>query len=495
MKNKLTISIILVAAIIIIVNLIFQGLVLRLDFSENKQYTLSKATKDILKGLPETVTVKAYYSEDLPPELMKGKSDFKDLLVEYNRRSRGMVVYTFVNPNEKEEVEQEALQAGIQPQTVPTNLKDQIKIQKIFTGAVITMGERKEVIPVVQAGVSLEYNISKAIKKLSITEKNTIGLLQGHGEPSIQEIIQVYNEMSVLYNIESISLTDTTNIPDRVKTLIIIQPKDSLPARHIEQINNFIGKGGKVLVAYSNAKQENINISANKSNLASWLKVFGINIPENVVYDKNCQRVQVGMQGGGIMIAQLPYILMANTFAEHPISSSLKSVMLPFPSSVEYIGDASKKFTPIVFTSKESGVENLPLYINFERNWDFSSKNIPLAATLEGKLFGNAESKMVVISNGSFIINGSQNQQQQLFPDNINLMANSIDWLSDDTGLVELRSKSVTLRPIHDMSDGTKTTLKWLNFLLPIFLVIIYGFIRFQINRNIRIKRMEESYV
>jgi gliding-associated putative ABC transporter substrate-binding component GldG len=495
MKNKLTISIVLVAAIIIIVNLIFQGLVLRLDFSENKQYTLSKATKEILKGLPETVTIKAYYSVDLPPELMKGKNDFKDLLVEYNRRSRGMVVYTFVNPNENEEIEQEALQAGVQPQTVPTNLKDQIKIQKIFTGAVITMGERKEVIPVVQPGVSLEYNISKAIKKLSVSDKASVGLLQGHGEPSIQEIVQAYNEMSVLYNIEALTLTDTSIIPERIKTIMIIQPKDSIPARHIEQINNFIGRGGKTFIAYSSANQQNVNISANKSNVAAWLKMFGINIPENVVYDRNCQRVQVGMQGGGFMIVQLPYILLSNTFAEHPISSSLKSVMFPFPSSIEYVGDASKKFTPLAFTSKESGTENLPLYINFERNWDFSSKNIPLAAALEGKLFGNAESKMVVVSDGAFIINGPQNQQQQLFPDNINLMANSIDWLSDDTGLVELRSKSVTLHPIKEMSDGTKTTLKWFNFLLPIILVIIYGFIRFQINRNIRIKRMEESYV
>ena len=126
---------------------------------------------------------------------------------------------------------------------------------------------------------------------------------------------------------------------------------------------------------------------------------------------------------------------------------------------------------------------------------DFSKKNVILAATLEGKLAGDVESKMVVIGDGDFIINGNQNQTQQLNPDNINLMANSIDWLSDDTGLIGLRTKAVTARPIKELSDATRATLKWLNFLLPIFLVIAYGFIRSQINRNKRIKRMEESYV
>ncbi|RLD63052.1 MAG: hypothetical protein DRJ01_04785, partial [Bacteroidetes bacterium] len=80
-------------------------------------------------------------------------------------------------------------------------------------------------------------------------------------------------------------------------------------------------------------------------------------------------------------------------------------------------------------------------------------------------------------------------------PDNVNLMANSIDYLSDDTGLIELRTKGVTSRPLDQISDGTKTLLKYLNFLLPLILVIIIGIVRFEHKRNIRIKRMEEGYV
>ena len=80
-------------------------------------------------------------------------------------------------------------------------------------------------------------------------------------------------------------------------------------------------------------------------------------------------------------------------------------------------------------------------------------------------------------------------------PDNASLMVNSIDWLSDDTGLIELRTKGATSRPLDDIEEGKRALLKYLNFLLPIFLVIIYGIFRMQRRQNLRIKRMEAGYV
>ena len=92
-------------------------------------------------------------------------------------------------------------------------------------------------------------------------------------------------------------------------------------------------------------------------------------------------------------------------------------------------------------------------------------------------------------------MNGEGQQAQQLQPDNVNLLVNSIDWLSDATGLINLRTKGVTSRPLDQIEDGTKAMLKWGNFLLPIILVIIYGIIRMQRRKKLRIKRMEENYV
>ncbi len=503
MKNKLYISIILVVAIILVANLISQSFFLRLDFSGDKHYTLNQGTKDLLKNLPEPVTVKAYFSEDLPPSVAQGRKDFKELLIEYHNRSKGMLVYEFINPSEKEDIERDAMQSGVQPIMIDVREKDQMKQQKAYMGAVISMGERKEVIPLIQPGAALEYTLSKAIKKLSIKDKPTIGLLQGHGEPPIQEIIQVYNELSVLYNVETLTLSDASPIDDRFKCILIVRPKDTIPASHLAQLDNFMALGGKLFAAIShvNANLQTANGSVRNTGIESWLKGKGITITDNVVVDASCSAVQVVQQQAGFKMVsnmQFPYIPNIRNFAKHPITGGLEGVVMPFASPIEYTGGADKKFTPIAFTSDKSGAEMLPVYFNVQRQWtqsDFPKKNIVLAAALEGKISGNVDSKMVIISSADFIINGSQQQSQQLNADNVSLMANSIDWLSDDTGLIGLRTKAVTSRPIKDLADGTKATLKWLNFLLPIFLVIGYGFFRVQMKRNERIKRMEENYV
>ncbi len=102
---------------------------------------------------------------------------------------------------------------------------------------------------------------------------------------------------------------------------------------------------------------------------------------------------------------------------------------------------------------------------------------------------------MVLITDGDFAVNGEGQEAQQRPPDNVSLMVNSIDWLSDDTGLIDLRTKEVTSRPLKELEDGKRTFVKWLNFLLPIAFVLVVGVVRVEIRRRKRIKRMEEGYV
>jgi len=154
------------------------------------------------------------------------------------------------------------------------------------------------------------------------------------------------------------------------------------------------------------------------------------------------------------------------------------------------------KFIPLAFTSDKSGSLKTPLYFDIQKQWqlsDFPMSRIVVAAVIEGRLSGNTDSRIVLLTDGDFAISGPRGGNS-IPPDNVNLMVNSIDWLSDDTGLIDLRTKEVTSRPIKQLSDGTKAFLKWFNFLAPIILIILYGLIRLQINRNRRIKRMEVNY-
>ena len=82
---------------------------------------------------------------------------------------------------------------------------------------------------------------------------------------------------------------------------------------------------------------------------------------------------------------------------------------------------------------------------------------------LKEKLPDQTDAKLVVIGDGDFAVNGQGQQAQQLTPDNVNLLVNAVDWLSDDTGLIELRTRGITSRMLDQIEDGKKNFLKWLN--------------------------------
>jgi ABC-type uncharacterized transport system involved in gliding motility auxiliary subunit len=232
----------------------------------------------------------------------------------------------------------------------------------------------------------------------------------------------------------------------------------------------------------------------------SWLLSKGVSVNENFIIDANSVNVTMQQQvGNAIHISSIlmPYIPIINNFADHPVTKGLEAVVMQCVSSLDFTGDTGFTYTPLVLTSERSGIQPAPQYFNYQRQWtqfDFPMQNLVIGAAIEGNLAGNVRSKMIVIADGDFPVNGPRGQQQQLQEDNVSLMVNSIDWLSDDTGLISLRTKGVSSRPVKDMEDSKRTFLKWLNFLLPILLILIYGFIRFQIRRNQRFARMEENW-
>jgi len=497
---KISTTIILVAVIVIIVNILSENYKFRIDLTEGKEYTLSKATRDILNNLDKPVTITAYFSKNLPPNIGNISGDLKDMLIEYGDRSKGMVVYKFVNPNENDELEHEAVQNGIRPIMINVREKDQVKQQKAYMGAIVSIGKEKEKIPFFQPGSAMEYALSTAIKKLSVVDKPSIALIQGHGEPFISDIMQVYTELSVLYNVQTLTLTDTTIIPEKFKTIAIIRPRDTIPASQLSVLDRYLAGGGNLFLAVNRVAGNFTNASGTPVSVGmeEWLRKKGITISDNFIIDASCGYVTTRQQQGSFTMSskiQFPYLPLIHKFADNPITKGLESVSLQFASPITFSGDSTIKFTPIAFSSDKSGSLKAPLYFDVQKKWqksDFPMSSLVVAGILEGKLSGNNNSRIVLVSNGDFGI-GTPQGGNQLPPDNISLLVNSIDWLSDDTGLIDLRTKGITSRPIKHLEDSTKAFLKWFNFLAPVILIIIYGLIRMQINHSKRIKRTEVS--
>jgi len=500
-RNSILLYILLIAGILVLLNILANRYFYRIDLTEDNRYTLSDATKDILESLEDPVTVTAYFSEGLPPRIDRTRRDFKDLLSEYETRSRGKIAYEFIDPNKDKQVEQKALQNGISPVVINVREKDQSVQKKAFLGAILRYGEKTEVLPFVQPGSAMEYSLSSAIKKLTVDSKNLVGFIQGHGEPSISMMQQAMQSLNVLNEVEGVNLTDSTYLA-KYKTLVLIAPTDSIPRMHLDMLNEYLSGGGNMVVAINRVDGDLNQGMGNEitTGLETWLANKGVKVEKSFIVDINCGSVNVVQQQGMFSFSsqvEFPYLPIFNTFNEHPVTSGLETVIMQFASPLTYTGDTTLNFQPLVLSSEKSGTQTAPVYFNIQREWgdaDFPMENIVAAAVLEGHIYGSNSSKLVVIGDGDFAVNGQGQQAQQLSPDNVNLLVNSVDWLSDDTGLIELRTRGVTSRLLEQVEEGRKNFLKWLNVILPVFLIIIYGIFRTQRNRIIRDKRRLENY-
>lgn len=493
MKNLSRIG--LIAAILLLVNLLSRQYFLRWDLTQDKQYTLSKATKNILTDLEDPVLVKAFFTGNLPQQYQKPQEDFKNLLVEYANRSNGMVDFEFIDPSENEDNERLAMESGISPLLINVREKDASVQKKAFMGAVIEAGDLKDVIPFVQPEGPMEYQLTTSIKKVSQADKPAVALIQGHGEPSMQDMAQAMQTLSILYNVEPLDLIGTQEIAPRFKTAILVKPKDTIPPNHLAVLDQFLSNGGNLFLAtdFVDGNFQNAQGTAFSVGLEQWLASKGLNIMPQFLLDASSGTVSVQQQQGFFRFntpVEFPYFPLVTRFEDHPITKGIEQVMFQFVSPINFVGDSSSSFTPIVTSSGRSATVPPPLYFDIQKKWtaaDFPLRNL----TIGGLLQQSNGSNIILFSDGDFAVSPQSRGQN---PDNLSLMVNSIDFLSDDTGLIDLRTKGVTTRPIEEMDEVKQTSIKWFNFLLPIGLVLIYALFRFQRNRSRRLRLMEDRY-
>lgn len=500
-KKSIISNLLLVAGIVVLINILASRFFIRIDFTADKRYSLSAATKDILKNLPQTITLKAYFTENLPSEYTVSRRDFKELLQEYAAISKGDVVYEFIDPNKDEATEQAAMQEGVQPLVINIREKDQVKQQKAFMGAVIQMGEQKEVIPFLPPNGSMEYLLSAGMKKVSVKEKPAIGFIQGHGEPKMQALAQVMEQLSVLYQVEPVNLSDSALNLTRYVTLALVGATDTIPPQHFAILDQFLAKGGDLFIAAEHVAGnfQTITGDLNHTGIAEWLSRKGLKLEDKFVVDAQCGMISVVQQQGGFSLQtqiKFPYFPIVTNFANAPATKGLEQVTLPFAAPMNWTANPQYDFEPLLQSSNKSGTEPAPVAFDINRQWreeNFTQSSLTLAVSMHSKIsnLGN----MVVIGNGSFATNGEGQQAHQVQPDNVSLMVNSIDFLSDVTGLIDLRTKGITARPLKQIDDSTKAMIKWANFLLPIVMVVIYGVYRSARRKTKRMKRMQPGYV
>lgn len=495
----------LLLAALVLVNLIGQRFKFRFDLTADQRYSLSLATIDLLDRLNEAVTVTAYFTEKMPPDLAVARQDFKDLLVEYAARSNGNLVFEFIDPNSADSLKMKAQQEGIQPLLATTREKDRAENLEVYMGCTVRMGERKTTIPAIQQGSALEWTVSSAIKEVSILEKPVVGIVQGHGEASIQALNQLVQSLSVMYSVQPTSIYDSVPIHERFQALVFVGPTDSIPPMQLDRLHDFMAKGKGVVFAYD-AVRSDLGSSPvaemRNTGLESWLERHGLRIAPSIIVDQRCNQVQVMQQMGNFTMPvpmAFHYFPVLNGFADHPITNGLDVVVYQFCSPITpVLVDSSWRYAPVLFTSEKSGTLSSPQFIDLRKQWteaDFASGPQTVGAEVEGRFGNGPAAHLILFTNGGFCVSGTQERPVQLPPGNLNLMVNAVDRATGQNDLLGLRGKEVNYRPLDDLSDGTRSALKWMNLLLPALLAVIYGIGRRAWRRAQRARRMTPDHV
>ncbi len=171
---------ILYLVIIVLLNIAGSSFFFRIDLTQDKKYSLSSISKESVQDLSEPLTIKAFFSSELPPPYNTVERYFRDLLNEYSRHTKTNFNFKFYNigPDSKKE-KQKASSYGIHPVQVQVVQKDELKYKKAYLGAVILHGDAMEKLPTITSTSNLEYRLTSAIQNL----KNTVSALLNINQP------------------------------------------------------------------------------------------------------------------------------------------------------------------------------------------------------------------------------------------------------------------------------------------------------------------------
>ncbi len=513
-KTQALIRVLLIVGILVLVNFISIRVFSRLDLTAKGIYTLADASRKLVGSLDDRVSVKAYFTEDLPAPYNNNRRAVLDILNEYKAYAKGNLQFEFINP-EGEKGEQEAQQQGVAPVQVQVVKEDKLEVKRGYLGLVMLYEDKKEVIPVVQNLSSLEYDISSTLKRLTNKAKKKIGYTTGQGEAPLNAMTRAEQTIGAQYELVPVDLSKNEPVPSDVAALLIISPEKKFADSSLYQIDQYLMHGGK-LAFFLNRVSANLQARMGQPldvGLDSLLAQYGVRVNADLIRDAQCANISVQQQQGPfVMRSQLPfpYLPVASNFSpDNTIVKDLQTLVFHFVSSLDTSLAAAQglKSEVLVRSSKRAGRQTGFMMINPFQQYtpaDLPEADIPMAAIVEGSFRSyfsgrqppaplTGQAAVQQSPNTMILVAGDGDFMKDDFlggGGNLPFFANIVDYLADDTGLITIRSKNVSQPPLEEVSDGTKKLLKYGNLIVPPLLIVGYGLFRWR--RRVALKRAME---
>ena len=422
----------LVLGIIIVANIISSFLFTRIDLTADKRYTISRATRDLIRNIDEPMMFKVYLEGDMPSNYKRLRNETREMLIEFKAYNKD-IIFDFIDPNDapdratRNALQEQLYNKGLIPRQITATTQGKVSSQIIFAGAIVSYQGNEFPMAIFQTQLGrseeeminnsiqqLEYTFASTIKMLTTERKPTVAFTTGHGELTESQTYGAAFAMAPFYNVDRVELNgkgsalfqidprDSTRLRPRFDAIIIAKPDSAFSRLDGFLIDQFIMYGGKVLwfIDPVFASMDSLQDTGSTLGLRRHLGIeqqlfnYGVRLNTNLIKDLNCLPIPLNTQPAGARpeFRLFPWFFspLLMPTSDHPIVKNLNDIRTEFISSLDTVETSGVKKTILLTTSRYSKTENSPIPISTtlaleKQNPElYREPHLPVAVLLEG---------------------------------------------------------------------------------------------------------------
>ncbi len=540
--SNTVIGIILLIISLVAVNFIAERSRYRFDLTRNKEKTLSLATQNILKNMKNQVNVTVYATtESTPPAWTEQRKQLRDLLMDFRSISKGKVHFTFVDPSKDTVAERKAQENGIRRQLMAQESAKELNAREGYLGFTVEQAGNTETVGVISPQHPLEYQLTMAINKVGQIDIPKIGIVTPM--PNQFSIQGRYNLVKQVFEQEGYTLqpytpeTFRTLLDENAPKMLVIFEPDELTEESQFYIDQYIMKGGKMIVASSSfAPSQNAQMNQAQglqpfeSPINPIIESYGLRINRNMVEDWGMgEKMMLRTTRGPVIISYPLTFRVTDINKETSATDRLNNLAFSYASSISQTDNAvTGTVTVLASSSKQSLLQedlfridpgqllkrpkidesemrsyDLLVMVQGHLKSKFASvadDKLPILTREDGTTYTVARDKVLAESTGSpmVIVSGSADifadELIQQVPVNALLLLNLSDMAVRNGDMISLRSKMSEVPRLRiDVSPARIDMIRWsVVFAVPVCLVLFGICVAFY--NRMRRRRFAEIY-
>ena len=493
--RRLRIGTAVIAAGVLVLNLLGGNVRGRLDLTGDRLFTLSDGSREILGGLDDIVNLTLFMSDDLPQEIQIIERDVRDLVADLEGASNGMLSVREINPDDGDEAEEEASSMGIMAIEFNVIGDDEFQVKRGYFGLALTYADEQEIIQVIDRADDLEFRLVSAISSMTAEERPRLAFMTGFGAKEPFHYRAFRESVADRYDVTSVNMeTDSaaTLDVDSIDVLVVASPEMPVSPEAANAIDGYLNAGGAafLLIERHAFNPQSPMAMPVTSGLEDMLARRGVKSTGELVSDA-ASPGRVQMQQGIFRVVRAYALWPISVRGEdHATNRDLNNIHFAWASPLTWQEDDAT-VTPLWTTTESGGVSpaGSPVQPGMELAAGQGAPGVhayavavdpSLAEVGEGDdgaaeaAVGRPGGRFIVVGDGDFLEDGFVQQNAQ----NLAFAANAVDWLTQDEALIGIRSKDRTPPALVFESDNGKGALKWTSLIGVPALFILLGFAR-----------------